>query len=433
MGTTIAGNQHIGTNYKKTQYIWAPGLGGTNAEVELYEEDYIFVYQFNPLNDQRDDGVLAVEFYYYYRKPTTSEFWNYVYDPDYFYIYPFIASYNDDSRWGTVGNWEGIITYDSAKISLVGRDSGWIHVTLHVDEYIWGRFTNNQGQTVDNPLYIGIYSPIPVFCWDSSVSGSDPIVPYDISWDFEEYEDEEVYDIVSGGYLEDCYVSRQQINDYPSFYITYRDVTPECFAYAVSEQSVVNVSSGVARKSVLKKLMSEIKSITGTAGRKLLNKRNAGNNGLGVADSFSKRIYFTRLLSESKSVATILARRHFMNQQFNDVFEIVALREYKRLLFRSGNEFISSEDFLERSLCWKRMLEVTSGIKSEVVREQVLFRNEVDDVDVAALPFASRLFFRTVQTVIGLWDWLRGKIREANNVVTFFCPIHIEIELECKV
>ena len=67
MGTTIAGNQHIGTNYKKMQYVWAPGLDGDNLEVERYEEDYIFVYQFNPLHDQRDDGVLAVEFYYYYR------------------------------------------------------------------------------------------------------------------------------------------------------------------------------------------------------------------------------------------------------------------------------------------------------------------------------------------------------------------------------
>ena len=41
MGTTIAGNQHIGTNYLKNQYIWAPGLGGKTADVELYEEDII--------------------------------------------------------------------------------------------------------------------------------------------------------------------------------------------------------------------------------------------------------------------------------------------------------------------------------------------------------------------------------------------------------
>ena len=44
-----------------------------------------------------------------------------------------------------------------------------------------------------------------------------------------------------------------------------------------------------------------------------------------------------------------------------------------------------------------------------------------------------RLFFRTVQTVMTFWDWQRGKIREANNVVTFFCPIHLEIEMECRI
>ena len=432
MGTTIAGNQHIGTNYKKRQYIWAQGLGGKNAEVELYEEDYIFVYQFNPLHDQRDDGELAIEFYYYYRKPTTQDFWDYCYDPNYYYIFPFVACYNDDSRWGPVGKWEGLWTSDSDKISLVGRESGWIHVTLHVDEYIWGRFTSN-GVTHDNPLYIGIYSPIPVFVWDNSVSGSDPIVPYDILWDYEEYEDEEICDIITGGYLEDCYVRRTQINDYPSFYITYRDVTPESFNYAVTEQSVVNVTSSVARKSVLKKLLSEIKSITGTANRRRVLIRNAGASSVGVADSFAKRLYFSRLLSETKSMSELLTRKHFMLRQFNDVFEPLALRDYRRLLFRSSDDNLLAADSSERKLVWKRQLELNPSINTEVIRSGESFRGAVEDVEVSALPFASRLFFQTVQTVMSLWDWIRGKIREANNVVTFFCPIDLEIEMECKI
>ncbi len=432
MGTTIAGNQHIGSNYLKNQYIWAPGLGGTVADVELYEEEYIFVYQFNPLHDQRDDGVYAIEFYYYYRKPTTSEFWNYVYDPDYFYIYPFVAGYNDDARWGKVGKWEGFWTFDSEKISLVGRESGWIHVTLHVEEPIYGRYIYN-GNTMECPLYIGIYSPIPVFCWDNSVSGSDPIIPFDITWDFEEHEDEEIYDVVAGGYLEDCYVSRRQINDYPSFYITYRDVTPESFNYAVTEQAVINVSSAVNRKSVVKKLMAEIKSITGTAGRHQLHMRNTENNALSISDSFAKRLYLTRLLSETKSMATLLSRNHFMTRQFNDVFEPVAFREYKRLLFRSGNDSLLPTDTSERKLSWIRKIDLLPSIETEVVRSGESFRSSTDELDVTALPFASRLFFRTVQTVMSLWDWLRGKIREANNVVTFFCPIHLEIEMECRI
>ena len=78
MGTTIAGNQHIGSNYLKEQYIWTPETGGYTSMVEVYEEDRIFVYQFNPAYDMRDDGVYAIEFYYYYRKPTSQLFWTYL-------------------------------------------------------------------------------------------------------------------------------------------------------------------------------------------------------------------------------------------------------------------------------------------------------------------------------------------------------------------
>ena len=431
MGTTIAGNQHIGSNYAQYQYLWKPGSGGDYGTVELYEEDRIFVYQFNPLYDQRDDGVLAVEFYYYYRKPTSEKFYEYCYYAEDFYIYPFLAWYDEDGEDG--GAWGGIMTIDSQKISLVGRESGWIHVTLHVDEYIWGRFTNN-GRTFDNTIYIGVYSPILVLNWDtSSANVSGGVVPYEIFWNFDEYEDDTFYDLMTDGNLEDCYDGRRQINDYPSFYITYRDVTPESFNYAVNEQSVVNVSSGVVRKTVLKKLMSEIKAITGTAGRHQLHKRNAGVSVLGASDSFAKRVYFARFLSETKSMTTLLSRKHFMTRQLNDVFKPVAFRNYKRLLFRSGDENLIAADSYERKLAWKRQLDLNPSILTEVVRSSESFRGAIDVLEVSALPFASRLFFRTVQTVVGFWDWLRGKIREANNVVTLYSPMDLEITLESKI
>lgn len=61
------------------------------------------------------------------------------------------------------------------------------------------------------------------------------------------------------------------------------------------------------------------------------------------------------------------------------------------------------------------------------------FRGFTDEIEIEALPFASRLFFRTIQTVMGLWDWLRGKIREANNVVTLYSPMDLKITLESKI
>lgn len=432
MGTTIAGNQHIGTNTKKMQYVWALGLGGDNLEVELYEEDRIFVYQFNPTYDQRDDGVLAVEFYYYYRKPTTQAFWDYCYDPDYFYIYPFIASYNDDSRWGKVGKWEGIITWDSKKISLVDRDSGWIHVTLHVEEYIWGRFTSD-GVTHDNPLYIGLYSPIPVFCWDTSASYSQNVTPYEIIWDFSEYEDEGVYDLLSGGYLEECYSSRLQINDYPTFYITYRDVTPESFAYSVNETAVMNVSSGISKKSVYKKLLQDVKAACGVANRRLIVNRTASKEAVSFTDVFFRRQDYKRIFEDAANSLAACERKHGMSK---GLFSSVVDDDYfqSHLLFmRNVASENGTEDYISKKAELFRRLEIRPEIDSDVERQQVLFRSMENTIDISALPFASRLFFRAVKTVAGLWDWLRGKIREANNVITLFCPIHIEITMECKI
>ena len=122
-----------------------------------------------------------------------------------------------------------------------------------------------------------------------------------------------------------------------------------------------------------------------------------------------------------------------MTREFNDVFEPVALRDFRRLLFRSGDENLIAVDSSERKLAWKRKLDLNSSINLEVIRSGNSFRGSIDGVEVSSLPFASRLFFRTVQTVMSFWDWLRGKIREANNVVTFFCPIHLEVELECRI
>lgn len=430
MGTTIAGNQHIGSNYTKSHYLWAPGHGGKTGEVELYEEDRIFVYQFNPLYDQRDDGVLAVEFYYYYRKPTTSDFWTYCYDPDNYYIFPFLAWYDDEAADG--GKWGNVMTIDSDKISLVGRESGWIHVTLHVEEYIWGRFTSN-GRTYDNSIYVGIYSPIPVFCWDTSSSYSQNVTPYELNWDFEEYEDESVYDILTGGNLEDCYLSRTRINDYPTFYITYRDVTPESFAYSVNETAIMNVSSGITKKANFKKMLAEIKAACSTDNRKLIAKREAPKEAVSFTDVFFRRQDYKRIFEDAVNSLAACERKHGMSK---GLFGSVSENDYfdSHLLFmRNAASENVTEDYISKKAEWYRRLEIRPEIDSDVEQQQVLFRAMENTIDISALPFASRLFFRAVETVAGFWDWLRGKIRETNNVVSFFCPVDLEIQVTCKI
>ena len=430
MGTTIAGNQHIGDNYQQFQYIWAPGLGGDNAVVERYDEDRVFVYQFNPLYDQRDDGVLAIEFYYYYRKPTSEKFYKYCYTPEDYYIYPFLAWYDEDGEDG--GAWGGLITYDSEKISLVGRETGWIHVTLHVDEYIWGRFTNAQGKTFDNTIYIGIYSPCLVVCWDKNLTGLN-VTPYEIWWNFDDYEDDTLYDLMTGGSLEDCYAGRFLIQDYPTFYITYRDVTPEVFNYAVTEEAVMNVTSGVVRKSVYKKILAEVKAACGTANRKLLAKRNPAGASVTVSDAHFWQMIFKRLFSDNQSVTSSAERKHGLIKSVSSILNGTSVNQNGMLFFRGDESEVAVEDSSSKKLQFLRLLEPEPNVESKFVRKQVLFRSLMSQSDFTARPFASRLFFRTVQTVVGFWDWLRGKIREANNVVTLYSPMDLEITLESKI
>ena len=103
------------------------------------------------------------------------------------------------------------------------------------------------------------------------------------------------------------------------------------------------------------------------------------------------------------------------------------------LFFRGADSLNEVTDITEKKLGYFRLIEPDPNVESDVTRQQILFRSADSEIDFTARPFASRLFFRTVKTVISFWDWLRGKIREANNVVTFFCPIDLEINLECKI
>ena len=315
----------------------------------------------------------------------------------------------------------------------LGDLSSCTGLSLHVDEYIWGRFVDNNGVTQDNPLYIGIYSPIPVFCWDNSVSGSDPIIPYNIEWDFEEYEDEEIYDIMTGGYLEDCYWRRTQINDYPSFYITYRDVTPESFNYAVTEQAVMNVTSGVVRKSVYKKMLADIKAACGITGRKLHAKRIPAGATVAVNDAHFWQMIFKRVFSDNQSVTSSADRKHGLIKSVSSILNGESVNQNGMLFFRGNETDVAVADSSSKKISYIRKLLPDPNVESEVLRKQVLFRSLMSESDFTARPFASRLFFRTVQSVVSFWDWLRGKIREANNVVTLYSPMDLEITIKSKI
>ena len=192
--------------------------------------------------------------------------------------------------------------------------------------------------------------------------------------------------------------------------------------------------------------------MTSSLNRKVVWKRNSSSSGILSAGAFRSNHLF-RAASDSKSFSDSVSKRLFFFRRHEDQNEIIARSsrsnrmkvEYSdgfsfsdslqqllliiRSVFSSGDALDSSSHIAD----YKRLPESVVVDEELIIRSGDNFRSFTDGIDFEALPFASRLFFRTVHTVMGIWDWLRGKIREANNVASFYCPIWTEIELECRI
>lgn len=443
MAKVTVGNTHIGTNYLTSQYIMQ-GRTFIKADIEVIEADGMLVYEYRPPHDQKEDGKYEIEFYYYYRKPTSDIFYSNFNRPSDFYIVPIISQVDDDfSPMGT-------LCWDAEKISLVGRESGWIHVTLHADEQIWGSCIYN-GKYIENPLYIGIYSPILTACWDTT--GPENIKPYRLYFDLEEaFGDNDYCEHYFGGDMYEGWMYRRENNGYPSIYITYQDDQIDSFDYKVELQGAVKPVSKLSHKSkfvralkkqlLIKEIMSRITTLKRSASEELvINELKKTVHGivfgiieeLEIEDSNKRSLLLKRLMNEAAKVTDLIKRELRMYVSFENgiTFDSRLIRDL--LISRVIGETITSEDINKKLIDYKRKLETVPGINSTVERWGKSFRSTEDEIPITAVSFASRLFFRTVETVLSLWDWLRGKIRETNNIVSFYCPIDLEIEIEARI
>ncbi|MCI7566531.1 MAG: hypothetical protein MST05_07505 [Treponema sp.] len=159
----------------------------------------------------------------------------------------------------------------------------------------------------------------------------------------------------------------------------------------------------------------------------------AARDSKSFSDSSDKRIFFFRHHEDQKEITTKSYRSNRIKFETSDGFSfgdsLQQLLLIIRSVFSSGGALDSSSHIAD----YKRLPEAIVDDEELIIRSGDNFRSFSDEVDFEALPFASRLFFRTVQTVMNIWDWLRGKIRETNNVLTFFCPIDLEITMECRI
>ena len=186
------------------------------------------------------------------------------------------------------------------------------------------------------------------------------------------------------------------------------------------------------RHVFLRKSFSSGLEASALCGRKNILRRKS-SAGISFTDRDSKRLNYARLLETRGKIKSKNFRALDMRIEKADRFSFAdGLSSFLRII-RSCFAYGSLFENQNHKAAYKRLPESVVDNEESIVRWGDSFRSAADEFEVSALPFASRLFFRTVQTVMGLWDWLRGKIREANNVVTFFCPIHLEIEMECRI
>lgn len=153
----------------------------------------------------------------------------------------------------------------------------------------------------------------------------------------------------------------------------------------------------------------------------------------GFSEAISKRIQFSRLLETPGNLSSRTSRINRMKIEKSEGFSLSDNLQQLLFIIRSCFSSADSLGSLNHIADYKRMPKSIVDDEESIIRWGESYRSFADEVEFEARPFASRLFFRTVQTVMSLWDWLRGKIREANNVITLFSPIYTEVTLESKI
>ena len=341
-------------------------------EGELIDEESIFALRgIIPKNS----NSTTVTIYFYYYAPTSSWYWDYYYGDPYKPLVPVVFA--ADSNWQLTQ----CLNASFAEVSFTGQANGWkaLNVTL-TRKLVQGE-----------KIVFGVYTDLHGYTGTGEVEDPDTTMSY-FYWSRAKRRD---YASAIAYISSPDYISQQRniFNDFEiCMYLQYEN-EPDGFLYTRS------VLGNVGAAGVF-------------TGRSLGVKRNMVNTAA-LSDSSLRRlgkvILKTGTAGLSDSVQKLL------------------------MILRSCLSSSGASDSLERKAVYKRTFDIFVENEESVNRLGESFRSFEDEVSIDELPFASRLFFRAVETVVSFWDWLRGKIREANNVVTLFCPIATEIELECRI
>lgn len=399
-------------------------------EGELVDEQDIFGYRaVIPKNSNSN----SVTIYFYYYAPVSEWFWDYNYGVDYTPVIPVVFAC--DSNW----NLTQCLNANFVETNLTGKANGWVALNV----------TLTRKLVKNEKIVFGVYADILGYVGDY-IDDPDTTMCY-LYWSRTRRRDyaSQISYVSSAEFLQ-----KQQgiFSDYEiCIYMQYENEI-ESVAYSRTVLGNVGAVTANSRKLVWKRTVPTSGNITALFTRKSDWKRNtvsSGNISAGAyrfnhllrtandsksfSDSSDKRLFFFRIHKDQEEITTRNYRSNRMRIEKSDGFSISDSMHQLLLIIRSVFSRSDTLDNFSHKANYKRMPESIIDYEEMVVRSGDNLRSFTDEIDFEALPFASRLFFRTVQTIMGIWDWLRGKIRDANNVVTFFCPIDLEITMECRI
>lgn len=399
-------------------------------EGELVDEQDILGYRaLCPKNSASN----SVTIYFYYYAPVSEWFWDYTYGIDYKPAIPVVFSCDSDWRL------RECLNASFSETNFDGRPNGWIALPV----------TLKRKLNKDERIFFGVYSDILGYVGDY-IDDPDTTMCY-LYWSNAHRRD---YDSQSAYVSSAEWLLKQErvFADYEiCIYMQYENEV-ESVAYTRTVLGNVRAASSNYRRLEWKRLISGLWNLSSRNNRETVWKRNAASKEVittgtltsnhlfrsasdsqSFSDSSDKRLFFYRSLVNQEEITAKNFRSHRMRIKESDGFSFTDYLQQLLLIIRSAFSCGAALDSLSHLADYKRRPESVIDDEENIIRFGDNFRGFRDEIDFEARPFASRIFYRAVQTVMNFWDWLRGKIREANNVVTLFCPIVTVIELESRI
>ena len=428
MSTTILGN-NAAPQYLYTYYeVEVDDDEFETMLGEYYDEDSTMGYR---ATVPKNSASTTVQLVYYYKAATSSFMLDYYWGEDFTPIVPLVFACNSN------GAITELLNNSVSQVVVAGRSTGWITMNI----------TLKRKLVKNEKIFFGIYGDI----YSYALSSLTP-VNHNTQFNYcstprHQFPNPVAY-VSSAQYIANNHFVDGDLE--ACIYLQYENAV-ESVAYTRSVGGTVGAASSNTRKAGWKRTLNQSGAIASSLSRKSSYKKSCSSSGMFTSSGFrglhnSRGALSSSRLSDSSSRKIAMARRFentggITDTSLRSLFKRIVTEEdisfldslhQMLLIIRSCFSVSGITDEASRIADYKKDIPSTVENLESVERSGENYRSFEDSAELDSLPFASRLFFRACETVAGFWDWIRGKIREANNVVSFFCPIDLEIELECK-